>query len=351
MLDDVFWATLGFIFLTGVVSAFLRLRERDACLRLLDDHHVTLVRADGGTVWGDLRVHAQGLELTYGGPHTTRGGLRKGGYLLYQAEMGGVLAVCRYTGQLKPDELLERQRQVARTFQPTLPYRALRWWRNTFDTVRDAFSRAMSTVIGQVVQASGNKALKAEQKSVTSTGQALVASVGNAYEPMLEAHIGHPVVLELVVPGQPEGRVEIGGYLAEYTKHFVAVFNVEHEQGEPLDLRVDAEGAQAFAGVEVKVDADHVEVHCARPMGLFIESLIPVAGRPRRLGVTLPRGASLRVSRPAGGFRLVGHTLRSFDLVCPRGSATIRYAGWRAGAAADEDVLVAEHRDEDVGFP
>ena len=65
MLDDFFWATLCFIFLSGVISAFVRLRDKDDCLKLFHDQFVTITRSDGTTVWGDVQVFSKGMQLSY----------------------------------------------------------------------------------------------------------------------------------------------------------------------------------------------------------------------------------------------------------------------------------------------
>ena len=48
---------------------------------------------------------------------------------------------------------------------------------------------------------------------------------GDAYEPLLERHIGKPVILELLSPGEA-GWSEIPGYLVEYSNQFIAGFSM-----------------------------------------------------------------------------------------------------------------------------
>lgn len=352
MVDDIFWATIGIIFVTAIVSAFVRMRQRDDCLNLLHDHHVTLVMTAGRAVWGDLRVHSQGLELRYAAAHRSRAGLLKTGYLLYQPEMGGLLAVCRYVGELTPDERAERDRQIAATFQPNLWRRTVRGWRNTFNTLSDAFGRALSAVIGQVSKGSSSKALQSQQKVVEGTGQELLSTVGNAFEPMLEAHIGKPVVLELKVPGAPDERVEIDGYLADYTQHFIAVFNVRHDDEAPVEARIGADGAvEAPDSVSLVVDDHHVTVTNRTLAALFVEGVEDANGRMHRLGATLPRGCSLRFARRDGTSLLHGRGVSGIDLVCPRQHATIRYAGADGDVPENHDALPPDHEDERASFP
>lgn len=350
-MDTVFWATLGFIFLSTTISAFVRSRSRDECLRLLHDHKVTLVMTDGGTVWGDLRVFSKGLQLRYSAPYRTRRGLVKSGYLLYHQEMGSVLALCRFTGGLNPEEARARQQQIDATFNPNTLRRMLRWWRNTLDTLRDAFTRAFSHALGQVTAKSGSAVLAANKKDVEGVGKTVLSVVGHAYEPILEEHIGQPVILELAPTKGGTERMEISGYLAEYTENFVALFNVEHEPGEMFTLVIEddmpPEGVPE--GVELVVGPTEVKVINRSYEILVVQSLMIGGDARRTLGASLVPGANLRFARPEGDAHLEMQWIAAADLVCPRMHATIRYKGPSLDAVADG--IVPLHEDESVFFP
>ena len=51
-LGDVFWLTILLVFLLSIIAALLRLRQRDKCLKLLDDSHVTYLAGNAVTMWG-----------------------------------------------------------------------------------------------------------------------------------------------------------------------------------------------------------------------------------------------------------------------------------------------------------
>ena len=353
-MDGFFWTTIGFIFLSAIVSAFIRARQRDDCLELIDDHFVTLVMKNGSTVWGDLRVFGRGLQLRYLAPHRTRRGLVKKGYLLYQKEMGEVLAACRFTGQLSPEEAAERRRQIERTFNPNLWGQLKRGWRNAYNTLRDAFTKALGKVIGRVVAVSESKVLSAGQKDVEGVGKELLQAAGDAYEPMLEAHIGHPVVIELTPPGGGSDRIEIGGYLAEYTEHFIALFNVEHQVGEPFQATVSLDDPMAGLpeGIELELGDDDARLINRGRDFLVVRSLRRDDDPVQRLGATLPAGAEIRFARPESQFTVALRRAAAVDMVCPRQHAVVRYMGPRADDAADAaDVVVPVHEDESVHFP
>ncbi len=79
--STIFWITLGIIFISAIFGAIIKRRQRDRCLRLLDDFHVTLEMTTGRVIWGDLKVFPQGLELVYDAPYATQQGIVKAGAL------------------------------------------------------------------------------------------------------------------------------------------------------------------------------------------------------------------------------------------------------------------------------
>lgn len=350
-MDNLFWGTLGFIFLTAIISAFIRARQRDECLRLVDDHTVTVTLTDGRTVWGDLRVFARGLQLTYAGPHRTRRGTLKSGYLLYHKEMANILAIARYTGRLTPDEQRARREQIERTFNPGLWGRFKRGWRNVYSTLREAFARALGLVVGRVIKSTDSQVLSQHHKDVEGVGKDVLEAAGEAYEPMLEAHLGQPVILELAPPGGGADRVEIDGYLAEYSEDFVAVFNVEHPAGEAIELTIDPSEASPTLpeGIELKTTAGHVELYNRGRDCVCVQSVARPGESPRQLGATLVRGAHVKFARPDTTFTVRLVRLARVDLVCPRAHATVRYMGPRVDGRHDGIIPLQE--DESVQFP
>jgi hypothetical protein len=348
VLDRIFWATLGFIFLVTIVGAFVRLRRRDVCLALFSGHHVTLAHTNARTVWGRMRAYAQGIELIYSVPYQTPYGLYKAGYLLYQSEMGNLLALCRYVGHLTPEEQALRAAQVAQRVNPRFRWRFQRGLRNVFNTIRDAFSRAFSAFVGQIAKVTGSPVLVNQQKDVDQLGQTLFQAAGNAYEPMLEKHIGHPVILEITDPRDPNGeRTEVFGHLAEYSENFVALFNAD--TGEEPEFAVDDAAAPSH-GVSCTLDEQGVTLTNLIDIPLAVRALVDGDGRERRIGAALLRGTQVRLPRPAPPFRFLARRAPRVDLVCPRQIARIRYASLEDGAAAD-DALAPAHADRHAQFP
>jgi hypothetical protein len=326
MFTNIFWLTIGFIFLTAIIGAIVARRRKDRCLKLVRDYHVSLSLTNGRVIWGDLNVFAQGLEVVYDAPFKTVQGPIKSSFLMYENEMGTLHAIFRYVGDLSEDEQRRRRQQVEARFRPGLFRRMGRTVQNIFNTIRDAFSQALGAFIGQVASAGQSSVVQTQRGQVEKIGQTLLAAAGNAYEPMLERHIGTPVVIELQSPADPAKRiVNLPGYLAEYSDRFVAVFNVEQPVRERFELACVDEVIDR-SDLKVETLSDRIVVTNKAPVPLVVERLTTDAGDDRELQMVLPTGGTVRLPRRSGRVTLVMLRVLELDVVCPRTQAVVRHA-------------------------
>ncbi len=341
-LGDVFWLTVLIVFVLGIVAAFVRLLQKDKCLKLLDDYHVTYLAGGRRTIWGDLRVSGGGLELVYDAPYRTRRGLAKSTSLIFADELNACVAVCRTVHGLTKKEQRARQKQIRRSFRPGLLRRLARWLRNVINTMRDAFVKALGLVAGQVAKARPvGGAISSQKGQVDELGATLVGVVGNAYEQLLERHIGRPVVLELAHPaGADRPPVELPGYLVDYSDRFVAVFNVEQEPEEAFELRV-TEPVQR-EGVKIDRAGDKLVLECAGEDALILRRMT-VGGAVTDLAVTLVPGTSVQLTVPAGVPAVLHlERTRRVDIVCPRATARVRHGSDATGTRREWSGVAPE---------
>jgi hypothetical protein len=331
-LGDIFWLTILVVFVLAIVAAFVRLLQKDKCLKLLDDYHVTYLAGGRRTIWGDLRVAGGGLELVYDAPYRTRRGLSKTTSLIFADELNACVAICRTVHGLTGQERRDREVQIRRSFRPGPVRRLARWLRNVINTLRDAFVKALGMAAGQVAKTRPiGGAIGGQRGQVDQLGATLVGAVGNAYEQLLERHIGRPVILELANPaGDDKPALELPGYLVDYSDRFVAVFNVEHEAQEAFEIEVT--DTLQREGVKIDRAGEKLEVTCEGDDALTVRS-ITCAGATTDLSVTLVPGTSAQLTAPAGApVVLQLERTRHIDIVCPRASARVRH-GSEAGAA------------------
>ena len=324
-LDDLFWMTVLAVFALTIIGALVRTRQRDKCLRLLHDHHVTYLPVDGEPMWGDLYVSSSGLELCFDAPHVNRRGLTKTSTLVFKDELAKCLALCRTVHGLTDEERRTREKQIRRSFHPGPLRRLWRWSRNLMNTLRDAINNTLSMFIGRMTKTgAAGGAMHSQKGRMSEVGGTFVAMAGNAYEPLLERHIGKPVILELLSPGgAPPACSEIPGYLVDYSNEFLAVFSLSSEPLEKMSLVV-VETIQTEC-VRIELSAGEFIITCTGQDPLVIQKMT-TGDESVDLAVVLTCGKSLHLARSSDepvSFDI--ERTRQIDIVCARSRARIRF--------------------------
>ena len=142
--------------------------------------------------------------------------------------------------------------------------------------------------VGKMATA-GPKPLAAQKGKVTEVGHTLVGAAARAFEPMLERHIGQPVIVEVQHPKDEGMRFELRGFLAEYTESYVALVTTDKPDDDTFEWTSDAD-----------IDRQDVLCTCAdgvvrienrSPIPLVVEN-VGEAGTENALGVVLLLGAA-----------------------------------------------------------
>lgn len=286
------------IFLTAIISTLVVARMKDKCLKLLHNHHVTYLTKSGRAIWGDLVVYPEGIELQFDAPYTTRRKLVKSSVLVYASQLSDCLALCRLDEGLTDAERKHRQHQIHCSFNPSLFRRVRRWVRNMVNTLRDAFNKSFSTILGQVEKAKPSSIVMTSHKgSVEKIGHSLLGAVAHACEPILEGHIGKPVIVTLSNPDIADQLpLELPGYLVDYTDKYLAIFNVEHNPRE--QITVDITGPVAKDQFQVAQDERHITGTCTGSDLLLVQS-VRSGSMQQNLQVALMPESSMDFPRPS----------------------------------------------------
>lgn len=338
LLDSAFGLAILFIFLTAVIGVLINQRRKDKCLKLLHDYHATYIDITGKVIWGDTIVYSQGLEFTFDRPYRTLRGVIKNSALVYQNQLESCLAICRTVEGLTADERDAREKQIRQTFNPNFLRRWKRWIRNMLNTLKDAFNKALSALIGQLSKRPGaGPVLTQQQAGVTQIGTTLLGAAGNAYEPILERHIGKPVVLQLQSPADPDKKlIDLPGYLVDYTEQWLAVFNVDHT---PVsDQRLTVTESIEQPGFKVTVDGPRVKVTCTGPEVVVVQS-VKTDKRYAEPNVAITNGGSCAFKRndsPSVELHIL--RTRQIDIVAPRKQAVVYF-----GSCEDDEDCTRQH--------
>ena len=325
VLDNPFALALTFLFLVAMVGAFIAARKRDRCLKKFRGHHVAIEEQAGRRVWGLLKVFSKGLELEYDQPFDQPA---KRSFLIYEAELGRMLALYRFVDRLDPKGLARRRRQAARLADPPLPSRLWRWARNVVNTFRDAIVSAMGISIQQAAKTTPNPALQAQSGQINAIGSMLIGETANAYEPMIEQYVGRPVILEVVNPADPNKRiVEYHGHLGEYSAQFVLLVNVRRRFRQEVSVGTSARFVEEAVVVRAGPKAVRIENHSALPV--IVEG-VHAGDVCHEVNTTVEPGATAEVAlseeASADGAAVAVAWERDFDMIVPRAVGIIRHA-------------------------
>ncbi|KPK44842.1 MAG: hypothetical protein AMK72_11610, partial [Planctomycetes bacterium SM23_25] len=159
VLESPFALALTLVFLVALVGAFVAARKRDRCLKKFKKHLVTIREQAGRRIWGRLKVFSKGLELVYESPFEEPS---KKSFLIYEAELGKILAIHRFVDRLDAAARRRRERQARRLADPHLGTRIARGARNIVNTFRDAIVSAMGMSLQQAAKASPSPVLAAQ---------------------------------------------------------------------------------------------------------------------------------------------------------------------------------------------
>lgn len=324
-LDDLFWMTVLAVFALTIIGALVRTRQRDKCLKLLNDHHVTYLPVDGEPMWGDLCVTSSGLELCFDAPYVNRRGLTKTSTLVFKDELVKCLALCRTVHGLTDEERGQREKQIRRSFHPGPLRRLWRWFRNLTNTLRDAINNTLSMFIGRMTKTGApGGAIHSQKGRLSEVGGTFIAMAGNAYEPLLERHIGKPVILELLSPVEaPHAYSEIPGYLVDYSNEFIAVFSLSHEPLEQMSIEV-VETTEP-EGVRIEPSESEFIITCTDQDPIVVQKMT-TGDESVDLAVVLTCGKSLHLARGSDEpVTIEIERTRQIDIVCARSRARIRF--------------------------
>jgi len=234
-MPDTFAITIIFIILTTVVAAFIRRRSRDKCLKDFLHDLVTLEETTSKINSGKLSVENTGLELIYPTKHKDKNGHNETSYILYKYEYSNIQALIRCHDELSEHGKKEREKELKRTYHPSLLRRLKRKIQNVFKTVRDSVMEVVNLLISQAKRTTPAGAiLTSQDKYVSQVKQELTGSMGTSFEPLLERYIGNRVVLELI---KGDKIFKYPGVLKDYTAEFIEIMGVDYRIKEDQPAR------------------------------------------------------------------------------------------------------------------
>lgn len=237
IIENALLLTLLLIFGGAFLTAFLRSRVKDRCLKHFHGYHVNIETIDKRT-WGKMEVYSAGMELIYDTPHDDDDGHQEFSSVFFQNDLGDLTTIYRFKDELTEEAQRQREREVARSWNPGFFSRWSRRCWNVLSMFRDACIEAMGAVVAQMKKRSGGAVMTQQGGRIEGTGKTLIQEASNnAYEPILERQIGKRVVVEY----RKSDPVEIVGILREYSDQYLELLDAalpkeSSDHGKELDL-------------------------------------------------------------------------------------------------------------------
>lgn len=233
-MDNIFWYTILFIFLSAVTGAFFNSRMKDRCLKDFRNFNVTLEEIDGGQAQGNLVVYSTGLEFEYPAPQIDQSGHIETSYIIYKDQYATIQGIYRYFDRLSEKSQKQREKSIRTSYHPNIFRRMFRSLRNILNTFKDSILQSVGLIVGQAQKLHPKSTLlQSQNKRITSLSQEIIHISANAYEPILEKYIGKKVVLDV---RQGEQDLEYAGILKEYTYDFIELLDIDRKESRSVEM-------------------------------------------------------------------------------------------------------------------
>jgi hypothetical protein len=220
---DPLTITLLVIFGTTVIATVIQRRSRDVCLKKFQGDLVFVKLKTGLWIWGRIHVHAKSLELLYESPHPDPAGHQELSYLFFEDLLPQIEVILRPSPREGTRAYAQWRREIKKIAARSVVFRARRFFRNLFNTLRDAFAHSVGAVAGHV-RARNAAFLPAAEQRLAATSQAIASVGNNAYEPILEQYLGLDVVAQITRENKSTEHI---GTLQEYTDKFILLRDVK----------------------------------------------------------------------------------------------------------------------------
>jgi len=238
-----FWFPLFLIFASALLAAIIKRYTKDPCLRVFHHSFVFLKLRDGRWLAGDLLVYSNSLELRYREAMPLAQKVDLLSFVIYEQNLDSIDRILRPSPRQGTAARQEWDREICRLQNPSLFRLLRRKLRNLFNMLRDAFAQALVIIFGAVQRRTRLATVTVDETKVGEMGRSLVSVVSNAYEPILEKYLGHPVVVTTV---DDTKHFQQSGVLQEYSAKYILTRDVEFlpdlpptSSTEPLDYQYD----------------------------------------------------------------------------------------------------------------
>jgi hypothetical protein len=300
-MSSILVLSIGLIFVSALVSSYLRHRHLDRVLQDLIGFHVT-VHIQPEQVWGKFKLYSNAIEFKFSQVYTNHRGTDLASFVIFKEQMGAIDLIFRYHDELTPENQQRRIAQIERARNPGWFRRFKRRLRNFMVAFKEAISESIGLIASRVQQQASMAMLKnADGKLKNMSDNFLDIAVNAAYDPVLEHYIFSRVVFENT--DSNGNKTEYSGILEEYSASWVSVLDCYLNAHNRLSL-VDANRLmiQRNMDFELALTHDSAGVHYTLKImntdtqDITLKRITGPESFERKIEKTLSRGQTLDIN-------------------------------------------------------
>ncbi len=231
-MDNLFFLTLGFIFLGALITNLTQWRKRDRVLKDIDGFHTTIEMQNNKKVWGKTSLYSNGMELHFSREVQNSHGNPINSYILYRDDIDNIRAIYRYQNELTEENIALRKQELASTCKPHFWIRLKRRLIVFFHTFNDAIGEALNVFLARMKGGNSGMVFNTQSDYLKKMGTTALSVIGNAYDPILEQYVNQRVVVRLN-DGKDE---EFCGFLKEYSSAWISVLDCQLSKTTQIEL-------------------------------------------------------------------------------------------------------------------
>ncbi len=322
----------GLAMALAMLALGLRRRRHDRALQLLDAFPAVIEHEDGVRQAGVLRVRTDGVTLEFAVPATGHSPTAPITYLHYQAEFATINAIYRFIDELDKSDAVRRQKQLDAMSDFLGGRKASRFW--------PWVDRWTDWCIGVWLGLRGKAFPQAYFDSHPLTGGSLLTGLfGDAYNGLLEMHLGKSVVVRHRT-GQTLHRRQ--GVLMTYSPRFLFLAGAAISERVRVTLSPERKAGQEFT-LRWRWQDERLEIQNLGRFPLLLDR-IHIGDQVQELSMLVsPEDAfTLHVVPPSRGSTVLqAQIIREADMLLPRRRAIVRHAAKLPGHLAAMDPSLA----------
>jgi hypothetical protein len=310
--------TIALIFAASLGGAYVRSTRRDPCLKSFHDFHTTLERTNGKLVWGVMRLEPTGMEFSYSNTVQDENHI-EASYLLYAAEYDEIQALYRYADNLSEQGRQKRAADLRRSFHPNPLRRLLRRMRNFLYTATDSLNEVLNLLLGRAQKVGGRYLTDGGSAALGRLGGKVLGQVGGVYDPLLERHIGHRVVIEVLEGDEVHEHV---GIFKNYSADFIEVLDVQYPEHQVIEPSNQDDAGR----MQISIEGEILRVANQDIRPILIQSIEAVE-QTQHIDAVVDCGETIELHPPgpAANVRLHVRRVRELDMILPRSRCVVRH--------------------------